>query len=713
MLHRIRSLAVVPAVCLVLVLAGGAIAQQRPQFSARVELVQLQVGVGGPSGGFIRGLTADDFVVVVDGDPRPAQVAYEVDLRSEDRVGIAAIAGPGPTRETRPISARRHLLLFFDFSFTSRRGVLEARRAALEFIAKDIRPSDVVAVATSSRYGIQLLSPFTGNFAQIDSAVRGLGLVDASDTVDGGIDANLEEAMADLAASNPVGDTGGLEAMPAIEFREYVSNVSNYTSQLKQFGQMLQAIEGRKHVIMFSRGFQDRALAGADLQEQGAQADARASNPAGVASSDPEMMWGAAEVREGMLEAVDMFRNADAVIHAIDPTGIDAGFEPGNFTPTSGRVGRQALTYLTDGTGGEAYWNLNDLSTALTAIDDSTASFYLIAYRKESTDPDTVKIEVQVQRRGVRVTSAPSRLTPPPTFVKMNEMQRQLQLAELMAEDGDRKTIAFDSQVTAFPATAGSSARAALVLEINGLELDRLATLRGTDDVQLELAGFALNAEDVILDEFRRRIRVDVAAMRAAGQLHKQAFRYSDYVDVPPGEGRLRLLIREAEVGELSAATRGYFAREIAPDEGVVLVRPLVVDNVTVPRLPDPAERFDPLAFDDRRFAPIASPSVRPGDAVVLLVVSYNLPLDPATGAPQAGLVLDLDEGNDGNVYRLRDFEIIGSARNAEFDVTRLLVRVVIPAHARAGDASLWTQIIDQAGGERREEQTRLFLSPE
>ena len=700
-----------PLVILSLLAGGSSAAQQRPQFQARVELVQLQVGVSGPGGGFVRGLTADEFTILVNGDPRPAQVAYEVDLRTEDRAGIATVAGPGPTLE-RPVSARRHMLLFFDFSFTSRRGVLEARRSALEFVEKNLRTSDLVAVATSGRYGIQLLSPFTSSRQQITDAVSGLGLVNAGDLVTGGIDENLAQAMAEMQAGPRIGDTGGLEAMPAIEFREYVANVANFTDQLRQFGEMLQAIEGRKHVIMFSRGFEDRALSGADLDEQGDQADARAANPAAVASSDPEMTWGAAEVRESMLEAVDMFRNADAVIHAIDPTGIGAGFEPGNFTPTNTLPGRQALTYLTDGTGGEAYWNMNDLSAALTDIDEATSSYYLIAYRKEADDPETVDIEVQVARRGIEVT-APERLTPPPSFVAMNEMQRQLQLAEVLADDGDRRSIAFDTQVTAFPAAGGAHARAALVLEIDGFELDRLAAMRGSDEVQLELAGFAMDDSDKIIDEFRRKVRIDVGAMREVGRLGEQAFRYSDFVDVPPGEGRLRILVREAEVGELSAATRGYFAREIVPDEGMVLVRPLVVDNVTVPRLPDPEERFDPLEFDDRRFAPIAAPAVRPGEALTVLVVAYNLPLDDVTGEPQAGVVMDLDEGQDGQVYRLRDFEIIGSSRNEELDVTRLLVRVAIPAHARVGDASLWTQIIDRVGGERREEQTKLFLTPE
>lgn len=677
--------------------------QQRPRFTTEVELVQLQVGVGDLTGGFVRGLTTDDFVVLVDGDPRPARVVYEIDLRTEDRRGVAAMAGPPPRVAPRPVAARRHFLFLFDFSFTDRRGVLEARRSALQFVEQNIRTSDLVSVATANRYGINLLTPFTSNHEKIDEAIGTLGLADASDIITAGFDAeeSIAQALAE-AAAGPAGDAGSLSQLGAIDFRQYVANVTDFTTRLQQFGKMLQAIEGRKHVVMFSRGFADRALTGAGLDELGAQQDARASSPAAVADADPEMSYGAAEVRDGMREAIAMFRNADAVIYSVDPGGL-----------RQGRDGRQALTMFAEDTGGAAYWNMNDLTVALNEIEEATASFYMIAYSKKPEDSGTVDIEVQVKRPGIRVTSAPARLTPPPAFQEMNEMQRQMQVAELMADDVDRREIEFDSQVMAFPALNGDLARAALVLEINGLEVDRLARMRGVDEIQLEIAGFALADDDTVLDEFRRRITVDVATMRETGNLYSQAFRYSDYVDVPAGEGRLRVLLREAEVGELSASTRPYFARAATAEDGVIVARPLIVDDVTVPPLPDPDAPFDPLEFEGRRFAPIAAPSAAPGDTIQILVIAYNLPANPETGAVAAGLAIELEESVSGDSHRIRDFRIVGTSRSDAAGATRMLVNVPIPGHVRPGEARLWARVIDQVAGTRQEEQTALYINPQ
>jgi hypothetical protein len=293
----------------------------------------------------------------------------------------------------------------------------------------------------------------------------------------------------------------------------------------------------------------------------------------------------------------------------------------------------------------------------------------------------------------------------------MNEMQRQLQLAEVMADDVDRREIAFDSLVTTFPARGGSTARAALVLEINGLEIDRIATLRGADEVQFEIAGFALAADDTIIDEFRRKVKIDVAAMRAVGRLHEQAFRYSDYVDVPVGAGRLRMLLREAEIGELSATTQSFYAYTAEAGEGMIVARPMIVDDVTTPPLPDPEQRFDPLEFEGRRFAPIAAPSVAPGGSIEVLVIVYNIPRHPVSGQYIAGLVLELEEAATGDSYRLEDFKILGTSSTEEMAATRMLVQVEIPGHVRPGDARLWARIIDQVSGNRREEQTSLFIT--
>ena len=120
------------ACTLLLAVTSADAAQQRPQFDIEVELVQLQVGIADSSGGFVRGLTADDFVVLVDGDPRPAQVVYEIDLRTEDRRGVAAMAMAGPKKAApdRPVAARRGGTSCFSLTSVSPPGEVFWRRAA-------------------------------------------------------------------------------------------------------------------------------------------------------------------------------------------------------------------------------------------------------------------------------------------------------------------------------------------------------------------------------------------------------------------------------------------------------------------------------------------------------------------------------------------------------------------------------------------------------
>jgi len=220
-----------------------------------------------------------------------------------------------------------------------------------------------------------------------------------------------------------------------------------------------------------------------------------------------------------------------------------------------------------------------------------------------------------------------------------------------------------------------------------------------------------LAEDDTIIDEFRRKVKVDVAAMREVGRLQDQAFRYSDYVDVPVGEGRLRLLLREAEVGELSATTQSFYAHTAEAGQGMIVARPMIVDDVTTPPLPDPEGRFDPLEFEGRRFAPIAAPSVVAGGTIEVLVIVYNIPRHPVSGQYIAGLVLELEEAATGDSYRLQDFKILGTSSTEEMAATRMLVQVEIPGHVRPGAARLWARIVDQVTGTRREEQTALFIN--
>lgn len=678
-------------VMLMVVFSGSgasARAGQQPQFRSRVDLVQMQVGVADADGKFVNGLTAEDFVVVVDGEERPAQVAYAVDLRTEDAGQLGKkIPGRPPTR--RSVAARRHFVFLFDYSFNTGRGVREARRSAIEFLEHTIRESDVVAVATVERRGFRVLIPFTSNRAKIYETLDEIKLA---------------------------GITQAVTYEGGAEFPEYVANVSRYLETLVQFGETLQAVEGRKHLVMFSAGFMDRALVGGGLDEMSSDAEARARGGlAGIAGTDadPEYYTGSSDVRAAIADVAEAFLRADAVVYAMDARGL------GNRDPQSNGLGadaqrsgngRQALNYLAQETGGKAFWNMNDMSPALEQIEEATSQFYVIGYQKAASDPATVMLGVQVLRAGVQITSSPVRLTPPPEYTDLTRMQRQLQLGELLFDDFDVPGLAMESGIVAFPAPDGGVPGVALFLEVGGLELERLAALRGTDEVQLELAAFALANDDSVVDTFRRRVTIDVAEMRAAGPMAEQAFRYVDYLTVPAGPGRVRLLVRESTVGELAATTLRFDALSASKADRMVVARPMVIDEAARIATPDQGWAFQPLKVMNRHLAPIPAPRVVPGEVITVLVIVFN-PRD-RRGDSIGRISFVLEEVVSGDTHKVTETRLLDSWNSDTAGATQFLIRVTVPTHVGSGAMHLRVQVATKRNRGQEENRTKLYVGP-
>lgn len=363
-------------------LAGSA-GQEAPQFRSRVELVQFQVGVADMDGDFVPGLTAEDFLVDVDGQSRPVQVAYEVDLRGASPVfGTEGETARQLTVQELASAARRRFLLLLDHRFTPRAGVLRARRAAGEFLRDGLLEGDLVGVATADHLGLVLHIPFTDRHQAVAAAL--------ADTSAGSDLPAVEETAppvedADMAAIM----SGSFAASRERDIRQYLQN-------LEELGRYLGDIEGRKHVLFLSPGFEDALVVGP----------------------------GSEEIRAGMDGVVETFRRADAVLHAVDPTGLrtfdtalasDSG-RPGEGSPSASvRDGHQSLLSLADGTGGLVRWSTNEIAEALASIQEATAAFYVIGYRRESTDPLASEVRVQVRAANVRIIWAPERTRSQPS----------------------------------------------------------------------------------------------------------------------------------------------------------------------------------------------------------------------------------------------------------------------------------------------------------
>ena len=178
-------------------------------------------------------------------------------------------------------------------------------------------------------------------------------------------------------------------------------------------GNVLQALDGRKHLLMYSQGFSSFLLGVTNLQ----------GVPDSVAANSPLMMdvnYFGRSLRGVFRLAAEALRDADTAVHAMSTERLSL---------RGRRIGMDSLWYLSEATNGSMQFHTHHLEEATARVDSTTSQYYSLAYRRRLEDPPRVNLEVKVTTRGVKV-EAPTRLVLPPIRSKMNPLQRQLKMAE-------------------------------------------------------------------------------------------------------------------------------------------------------------------------------------------------------------------------------------------------------------------------------------------
>jgi len=707
-------------------LASGA--QERPQFRTTVEVVQLQVALEDARGDHMPNLTREDFVLRVDGRVRDISVVYEVDLRQvqpeeeEDRFI--------------PAGGWRQFLIFFDFSFTTKQGVLRGQEAALDFVQNHVHPKDLIAVATySTAGGLQLVSPFTADRGQATEAIRGFGLNRAQFIVDpvgfavqpvgelfgftGGPGRALAGSGTAAAAVPDVSTNAPRAALSAIveqtlltgyldieraDFRRYREEAINYVDQLIGLGDLLTATRGRKHVLLFSSGFADSVLSGESLDELSDDATLLQSGQS--YNINTESRFGSADLRQSLEQAMKSLQSSDTVFHAFDVGGL--GNDAGDDTFRTTQSGRQALSYIADGTNGSIAWNTNDLTPFLADLAEATSRYYVLAYRKSADDPPVVELDVSVRKPGVRVTAAPRRFAPPPAYADMDEPQRQLQLAEYISKGIEEENMTFDVRAMPFAGDRRVN-RLAVVVEIPFQQLQELATIRGDSVTELDLLGYVMDENDQMRDLFSRRVKLDMNRM--VGRLDGLPFRYYDLLWAPPGEHKVRVLVRDTAAGLLSTRTMQVDVPGYHNATGVVVSGPVALDwdhpgllmrglDASAP----PAHRQGgpvayPFTLDDQELTPQVYTLSESGGSCHFMLVAHNLGRHPFTGEAQTTVTARaIDQFGTG--HEVSQIKLVGRSYDPQSDATTMLVEAVLPDGLDEGGYLLEIDVVDAISGE-------------
>lgn len=726
---RLRgAVAALLAVVSTMTMVASAAGQQRPVFRTTVEVVQMQVSVADARGYHISGLTRDDFLLRVNGEAREITAAYEIDLRPT----------PNPDLEVAdsvPVAGWRQFLLFFDFSFSTKRGIMRARDAAMEFVKEHTHPRDLISVATySTAGGLELVSPFTADRAQVLNAISGFGLNRAGYIVDqaGFAVQSLADALeAERGTTRTEGQTANTQRQQLevlldenlfsntmigfqTDFRRYREEVVNYADQLVQLGELLTATHGRKHVLLFSSGFDDKVLAGQSLEELAEDTQLLENGQAWAINY--EQRFGSADLRDSLQEAVDNLRAADAVFHVFDTSGL-GGKVDDTFSTTAS--GKQGLSYLADGTNGSITWNSNDLLPALVDLSERTARYYVIAYRKHRDDPSTVDIDVDMVRPGLKVVGAPTRLAPPPAYAQMNQTQRQLQLSEFISKGIEREDMTFDVRAIPFAGTSRIN-RVAVVVEVPFQQLESIAKTRGDGAVEIDILGYIMDDNGQMRDLFSRRVKLDIERMTET--MAGLPFRYYDLLWAPRGEHQVRVLVRDTEVGMLSTRTERIVVPRFAALDAVTISGPIAIDTAHPgllmrgldPQAPPKHREGGPVAYpfvvDGRELTPQVYTLARAGGTCSFMLVAHNLARHPFTGRVQTALnATAIDEL--GQVHEVPGITLLASDYDAATNTTRLWFEAALPDDLVEGAYLMQIDLVDAIAGQTIEKVVPFLIT--
>ncbi len=684
-----RRIGLLCSLCLMLASAPAAVeAQPRGETfegKSEVTLIEVPVNVTSKSGQPVRDLTADNFRLFDSGKPQDIVDIEVVDLEvlQPSRRELKR------TVDQLPSVARRHFLLLFDLSFSRPANIIKAREAARELVLEHLHPTDLAAVATFSlEHGPQLLVTFTPDRVQLARAIETLG---APELLRRGAVVDPLRFVIDIPGANgeladeSFGEQGEFDAEEAIsqylsviEFQQEKARKSyergRITTWAKTMGstaRSLAAVDGRKHVIYFSEGFDGSLLLGRDASRNAAAAarDQRLRESGAIWFVDQDETFGNSGLQSDIATMLEEFRRADCLIQAVDIGGLRVETsirgQSSNLATTRLHDNQDALFYVADGTGGSLFENANNLGLQLESVLDRNSVTYVLSFYPKNLKADgefhKLKVKTAGLPRSTRISHRAGYYAPR-EFTDLHPMEKALLASEAIAAAAPRADL--DLQVLAAPFRASPElGYVPVILEVGGKSL-----LAGqpTDLLRLELYIYATNRRGEMRDFVTQVVSFDLQQTR--GAMAATGVKYYGHLDLVPDDYLLRVLVRNSDTGRtavvsqdllvppfeqqqpgvlppffLEPPNRWFMVREQGENQGSLAERTSVVY---------------PFTLDGVPFVPMARPTLTPGEASELCLVAYNL----GEGSLRVDAVVKGDEGQavEGGVFSLLERTLTG-----------------------------------------------------
>ncbi|HEX7721973.1 MAG TPA: VWA domain-containing protein, partial [Pyrinomonadaceae bacterium] len=553
------------AICTVAVCPTGA--QQKPDDVVRVntDIVQTDFMVFDKQGNFVDNLKRDQFVLKVEGKPRPISFfdRLAAGSRSEEAQLAAArggvVNGPGVPV---PLDRGRTVMFFIDDLHLSPGSVSYTRRMLKQFVDQQMKQNDQAEIASASGQ-LGFLQQLTDNKTVLNSAADRLRAFQmAYQSVEyppmteyqALVIEQHDTELLNFFVEELIKREGALPKEQAAEIiRERASALlvdgSEITTRsfntLKGFIKLASALPGRKIVFFVSDGFLVDEKRSENLTRLQQITQAAARSGVVIYSLDARGLGaGLPDASQPMMA---------------DPSGVLLRVNGGELQST-----RDGMNALASDTGGRAFFNTNSMPTAVTTALKETSTYYLLAWRPETAEQRNLKfrrIEVSVVGRPdlvVRFRRGFGEL--PEETARKKEKEGDTPPVRKTPTDEINAVLSKQYPASAMPvaislnfldtAQYGGTLTTSIKVSTDSLKLEPVGD---TPTAMLDMAGLVLNEQGKSVSNFNKRFTIKASANNPNGKPPEVVF-YNHFALVKPGLYQVRVAAIDVKTGRHGSA---------------------------------------------------------------------------------------------------------------------------------------------------------------
>ena len=449
--------------------------------------------------------------------------------------------------ESQPLMKRK-FLLFFDFAFNDMRGILEAKRAALNFLSTKIHPDDEVGIMSFDTFnGLNLHEYFTAEHQKVREVIERFGAKEVLGRAQRIVKDDWQEREEEGIR---------LEKIREADKDIYRNQVKNFSADISELAKALRYIPGVKHIIFFSGGIVNSLLYGESSSQ---------SNLKNILSGSVDSMGHASSVLRDIYEAMcKELAASNSPVYSVNTQGEV-------LTPhvMQSAMGDLSLRHLADLTGGVYFDNIVEHEKIAETIQNTTGSFYILGYYiNEKWDGRFHKLKIRVNREGCRVLGQGGYFSPKP-FLEYTDVERTLHLIDLALSE--KHLLQDPARFPLITLSFSTEGKANLVAITN---------IPG--EFVKNMAGAKMEVTVLFFDKNNNIVKMQKSEVHPSDLTTNHTYFYS-LLSVPPGDYDCRVVIRNLVTGQGAVASAPAMIPEIRPS-GFMLYPPLLLIPQESPR---------------------------------------------------------------------------------------------------------------------------------